>query len=234
MIVTAATCVLLPVVVGCLDQNKTKQSDSLTTYSTALVEENFVLNELGDAWEPRTPELWQIVAETQDRHVLTMLPPPQRPMPPGVQRPQEYVIYTRHRFRSFNLSCRVRVDGDPTVAGRNACILFGRQGEAHYYYVHLSNVNEEFSNCLVRVDGDTRTKLAQPDKAPMTDRDWHKVDITRDVDTGDIIIHVDAYDEDARPWLKARDTTYAAGHLGLGSFNDQASFARVLIEGQID
>lgn len=233
-ITPVAVGIMLWTATGCLEQNTPRRNDRLDIHSTAMVEENFVLDSLGDAWQPRTPELWRIVAEPPDRRVLQMLPPPERPMLPGVRRPQEVVIYTRHRFRSFNLSCRVRVDSDPAQVGRDACILFGRQDDTHFYYVHLSNESKEFHNCLVRVDGETRTKLAQPDEALMTDRHWHKVDILRDADTGDITIYVDAYDEDAQPWLQVKDTTYAAGHIGLGSFNDHASFARVLIEGEIE
>ncbi len=209
-------------------------NDAPESTATTYVQENFLLDTLGEAWVPRTPELWSIVQDAPDRRVLTMAPPPERPMLPGVRRPQEYVTYARQSFQSFNFSCRVRVDNEPAVKGRDACILFGIRDATHFYYIHLSNESVDWHNCLVRVDGDTRTKLAQPTKAPMTDRNWHKVDLIRNVETGAITVYVDAYDASARPWLEANDTTYTSGRIGLGSFNDHASFARILIEGQVE
>ncbi len=122
------------------------------------------------------------------------------------------------------------------VAGRDACIIFGRRDDTHFYYVHLSNISNAHHNAIIRVDGETRTSLIPPGSqepiAHMLDKAWHKVDLLRDVDSGLITVYVDAYDADAKPCMQVTDKTYDWGHVGLGSFNDHASFAHLLIEGQ--
>ena len=187
-----------------------------------------------DSWSPRTPELWSVAAEG-DRRFFRMTEPPQRPMLEGVRRPQEYAVYSPYEFRSFSLSARVRVDRDPAVKARDAVIIFGMQDPTHFYYAHLAGGADEAHNTLWRVDGQTRTRMLPADVRPppaMPDLAWHKVDVIRDADTGLIQVFVDAYDPAAKPLFEATDKTYEWGRVAIGSFDDFASFARVLIEGQ--
>ena len=156
-------------------------------------------------------------------------------MLPGVRRPQEYALYAPYQFRSFSLSIRVRVDRAPSVLRRDAVVIFGWQDDTHFYYAHLSGLTDEWHNALVRVDGQTRVSLIPPASRPpptLTDTAWHKVDILRDVNAGTIEVYVDAYDETARPVFRAADRTYEWGHIGIGSFDDHASFASMKIEGE--
>jgi hypothetical protein len=188
-----------------------------------------------DNWLFRTPELWK-VADENGRRYLQMSEAPQRPMTPGVRRPQEYAIYSPYEFRSFSLSCYVRVDRDPATTARDAVIIFGRQDDTHLYYVHLSGRSDAAHNTIMRVDGATRQRLMPDNYNPtpiMTDREWHKVDVLRNCDTGLIQVYVDANDPaTAKPYFEVNDKTYDWGYLALGSFDDFASFARIFIEGE--
>lgn len=199
------------------------------------VADNFEFDAPGPSWVFRTPSLWRI-AYDGDRRFLQMAIPPVGAKPGVPFRPWEYAVYAKYEFRSFSLSCRVRIDCERTVPGRDACILFGRQDPSHYYYLHLSADSDEFHNTLVRVDGADRKALvpATRDRPPtITDRDWHRVDILRDADSGVIKVYVDA-DPAAppSPAIEARDRTYPWGTIALGSFEHHASFARLAIEGQ--
>jgi len=220
---------------GCQQINSNpRQTDGADQPLHMRIQETFVLSD-AENWLFRTPELWS-VAEESDRRYLRMSEPPQRPMLPGVRRPQEYAIYAPHEFRSFSLSCFVRVERDTAVKARDACIIFGRQDDTHYYYVHLAGVSDGVHNTLMRVDGDTRKRLVPEDYRPtpvFTDREWHKVDVLRNADTGLIQIYVNAYDPaTATPYFEVIDKTYEWGHLAIGSFDDFASFSGILIEGQ--
>ena len=229
MVSLAATCLTQ---VGC--QHLITEPDRDPPPLIVNVVEEFMLDEPGEAWIFRTPELWRI-GVGGDRRFLQMVEPPPRAMLPGARRPQEYALYAKHQFRSFNLSCRLRVDCAHSVAGRDACIIFGRRDDTHLYYVHFSNVADAFHNAIIRVDGQTRTSLLPAGTHPpltVPGTEWHKVDIIRDVDTGTITIYVDAYDRQTKPWAQIEDKTYDWGYVGLGSFNDHASFAHVLIEGE--
>jgi hypothetical protein len=197
------------------------------------VQETFTLSE-GDSWVFRTPSLWKVAGEGTARF-LQMAEPPARPILPGVPRPQEYAIYRPYEFRSFNLSCFVRVDCDLSRATRDACIIFGRRDDTHFYYVHLSALGDHLHNTIVRVDGDTRKRIVPEHVRPapvMTDRKWHKLDLLRDCNSGGIQVFVDAVDPKAAPYFDVTDRTYEWGFVGLGSFDDNASFTRILIEGE--
>jgi hypothetical protein len=196
------------------------------------IHEDFQLPEPGEAWTFRTPELWHISTEN-DMRFLQMDVPPRRPILPGVRRPQEYAVYSRYQFRSFSLSCLVRIDKAVEVAARDACIIFGRQDDTHFYYAHLSGVADNVHNTLMRVDGDTRQRLLDHHPPPaITDKEWHRVDVLRDVDAGTIRVYVDAESEDHPPLFAVTDRTYEWGHIALGSFDDHASFANLVIQGE--
>lgn len=201
--------------------------------AVVLIREDFTSDESLDRWTFRTPELWRIAVEGH-RRMLQMAIPPQRPALPGVRRPQEYAVYNRYDFRSFSLSCRVRVDRDVSVAARDACIIFGRQDDTHFYYAHLSGLSNDVHNTLMRVDGQTRVSLVPRERQPaptFTDREWHRVDILRDVDTGRIQVFFDV-ERNPEPVFDVIDHTYEWGQIGLGSFDDHASFAQLVIDGQ--
>ncbi len=206
------------------------------SWAIVRVAEGFDLDEPGDAWTFRTPRLWRIAVDG-DRRFLQMAYPPERPLLPGVRRPQEYAVYNKFEFRSFSLACYVRIDRDPSVKGRDACILFCRLDDTHFYYAHLSNFTDDFHNNLIRVDGDTRRALlpADPNRRPaITDQNWHLVEVIRYADAGTIRVFVDRDKggEYAAPLFEATDRTYDWGTIALASFDDHASFGRLAIEGQ--
>jgi hypothetical protein len=192
----------------------------------ATVREDFELTEPSAAWTFRTPALWRIATE-DERNLLQMAIPPKRPMMPGVRRPQEFAIYNKYQFRSFSLTCRIRVDDDPANTARDACVIFGRKDDTHFYYAHLGSTAGGTHNTLMRVDGDKRQSLIPAGTqrpAAMPDRAWHKVDILRDVTAGTIKVYVDAFEPNLRlrlrklrPWqrsdlLEAQRTSGSSGH----------------------
>lgn len=220
----------LPVLCGCLAPNR----PPVEAAPLVTVFEQFQLDEPGENWAFRTPQLWRVALEG-DRHFLQMAIPPERPMLPGVRRPQEYAVYAPYEFRGFSFSTRVRCDRDPAIVHRDAVIIFGWQDDTHFYYAHLSGATDEWHNALVRVDGETRTALvplAQRPRPTLIDQAWHKVDVLRNVNTGTIEVYFDAYDQEDKPIFRVVDRAYAWGHIGLGSFDDHASFANVKIEGE--
>jgi hypothetical protein len=222
------------VALGTLSGCKTPPQSPAAGSPIVTAFDQFLLDEPGENWAFRTPELWRVAVEG-DRRFLQMAIPPERPMLAGVRRPQEYAIYAPYEFRGFSLSARVRADRDPSVTRRDACIIFGWQDETHFYYAHLSGATDEWHNALVRVDGETRVSLVPPGQRPpptLTDLAWHKVDVLRELKAGTIEVYVDAYDPAARPVFRVVDRTYEWGHVGVGSFDDHASFANVKIEGE--
>ncbi len=213
-----------------------QSSDDRADWSIVRMSDDFEFDAPGDTWTFRTPVLWRVTTEGE-RRFLQMAIPPDRPVLPGIRRPQEYAVHNRFEFRSFSLACYVRIDRDPQVQGRDTCIIFGRQDNTHFYYAHLSNVSDALHNNVIRVDGETRQSLLSADaqRPPaITDSLWHRVDLVRDVDTGTIRLWVDLDLDrpDEPPLFEVTDRTYDWGFVGLGSFDDHASFGRFGIGGQ--
>ncbi len=221
-------------VTGC--QTPPQATGERADWSIVRMSDDFEFDAPSDSWTFRTPALWRITSEGE-RRFLQMAFPPQRPLLPGVRRPQEYALYNRFEFRSFSLACYMRIDRDPQVRGRDACLIFGRQDNTHFYYVHLSNVSDAVHNNIIRVDGETRESLLPADeqrRPAITDRQWHRVDLVRDVDSGSIRVWVDLdlAAPEQPPLFEVTDRTYEWGFVGLASFDDHASFGRFGIDGQ--
>ncbi|HOW69374.1 MAG TPA: hypothetical protein PKY77_02135 [Phycisphaerae bacterium] len=219
---------------GC--QTNPPRKSPVPDWFDVTLADDFEFDAPSSAWRFRTPSLWRIAYEG-DRRFLQMAIPPEGTRPGAGIRPWEYAVYGRYEFRSFSLSCRVRIDRELTVEGRDVCILFGRQDPGHYYYLDLSADSGDFRNTLVRVDGPSRKALLSTTAArppTITDRAWHRVDILRDVDSGTIKVYVDAEPNSAppKPTLEGQDRSYPWGTIALGSFGHHASFARLAIEGQ--
>lgn len=219
---------------GCQDLRSTATREQ--DWPIARFSDDFNLEAPGEAWTFRTPGLWRVTSEGP-RRFLQMAVPPVRPMMPGTRRPQEYGLYNKYQFRSFSMSCYVRIDRPAEVKGRDACFVFGRKDQTHLYYVHLSNYSDDLHNNIVCVEGQTRRwLLSNPGsrRPAITDTDWHRVDIVRDVDLGTIRVWVDLDPDktDSPPLFEVVDRTYDWGIVGLGSFDDHASFSQFAIEGQ--
>lgn len=220
---------------GCQDPNATAP-ERLREEPISLVNvrDDFEMAVPGDSWSFLNPGLWRVGVEGH-RRFLQMAYPPDLPPQGGPQRPSEYAMFNAYQFRSFALTCRLRVDSAPRDEGNNACVIFGWRDDRHFYYVHLSNVYGELSNTVVRVEGGTARSLIpliDRREPAFTDQDWHKVDVLRDANTGSIEVYVNAFSEDAQPLFSVTDRTYEWGHIGFGACRDHASFAGVEFEGE--
>ncbi len=202
--------------------------------SHIMLFEDFDLQQPGETWSFLEPDHWRVAVEDQ-RRFLQMAYPRQDEKSAATLQPDHYALYNAYRFRSFSLSCRLRLDQDVANETRNACVIFGYQDQEHYYYINLSNQKGRFRNTIVCVTGDLAKPLPldQPASPPqINDNTWHKIDVLRNANTGAIEVYLDAYKKDAHPLLKAADSTYQWGYIGLGAIHDHASFAHLALQGE--
>ncbi len=74
-----------------------------------------------------------------------------------------------------------------------------------------------------------RRRIDDGTAAPqLKDREWHRVRLERDGDSGRIEVFVDGSEQ---PALHATNTTIRAGRVGLGSFDDTGEFRRFGVAG---
>jgi hypothetical protein len=117
----------------------------------------------------------------------------------------------------------------PEYGHRDVCLVFGYQDPAHFYYVHLGKKADERANQIFIVNAKDRAKISLT-STDGTDWDekWHLVRIVRKTADGTIEVY---FDDMAKPVMTARDTSFAWGQLGIGSFDDTSDWDDIKLYG---
>lgn len=179
-----------------------------------------------ERWRPTDGAAWKV--DREGDNAFYRLHKPSNYRPPH-RSPVNFALVDGVRVGSFVLQAKVRStcrDYDH----RDMCLVFGYQDPAHYYYVHLGKKADDHANQIFIVNGAPRTKISQRSSpgTPWTDG-WHDVRIERDADGGAIRVY---FDDMQSPVMVASDTTFVAGQVGLGSFDDTGDWDQVSLRGQ--
>ena len=171
-----------------------------------------------DRWQFPYPEDWVIRTEGP-LHFLHMLRS-REPLAP--RRPMQFALLKGMNARSFTFQARVR------RAQSSLLMVFNYVDTLHFYYAHLSvdpGAKVDVHNGIFIVDGGPRHRITGMDAAPvLPDKDWHKIRIQRDIQSGSIEVFVDA---DSSPRFSVIDSSFNCGQVGLGSFDETGDFADV-------
>jgi hypothetical protein len=132
---------------------------------------------------------------------------------------------------SFELEVVAKSDRDSTVLARDICLFFGYQDSLRFYYSHFAARSAEVHNIIAIVKNADRVKInIEPPgttNALLTDYQYHTLKIVRSVATGSI----EAY-FDGEKIMTAYDRTFLYGRVGIGSFDDVATFKSVRLWGE--
>lgn len=172
----------------------------------------------GENWLPRTPEKWEFPGEE-----IILAEEGDNPGD-GIRRPFEYALLDRDVPGSVQFEAEVRLDTPASVNNRDVILVFGHQSDTEYYYAHLSQDNTIYPhNGIYRVNNADRERIDDQWNgefgAPpaVTDEEYHHVRLVHCAGTGEIAVWVDGHD---RPLMTATDTTFDAGRIGFGSFDN--------------
>ncbi len=177
-----------------------------------------------DRWEFLDPATWTVTDRGGNR-VLEITQRRSAYQPP-FRSPGHVALMRDVQAGSFELTVRVRSTKD-TGAHRDCCLFFGWQDPARFYYVHLGARPDPASGQIMIVNRAARRPLTQNERpTPWTDN-WHRVRLRRDVRTGEIAVY---FDDMQKPHMQVRDTTFAAGRIGIGSFDDMNAFDDVILK----
>jgi hypothetical protein len=110
---------------------------------------------------------------------------------------------------------------------RDLCVVFGYQDPGRFYYSHLGKKTDDHANQIFIVNGAPRTKISTKttEGIPWTD-EWAKVKVVRK--GADIEVY---WNDMTTPVQTAKDATFPAGRIGLGSFDDTGVWDEVLLKG---
>jgi len=181
-----------------------------------------------DAWFPSDPSKWR-VTETVTGRVLHLLG--KSDYQPPHRSPHSIALLRDRVWGDFTLTARVKTL-QTTRGHRDMCVIFGYQDPANFYYVHLGEHPDPASSQIFIVNDEPRLKITtSPDNGvPWKDDTWHQVKVIRKAAVGDIAIYFDDMDH---PLKVARDTSFAWGLIGLGSFDDLGQWDDVKITGTL-
>lgn len=176
-----------------------------------------------DAWEFQNPDSWAVAGG------VLALQKAGRPSGP-IRKPAEWAILKSDPLGDVTLTAQVRSDRPETLKGRDVLLFFGYQSPTRFYYVHLSNETRGVHNGIFLVNDADRRRIDDAKGVPrLTDRAWHRVRLVRKTSDGTIAVY---FDDDPAPALTASDRTLLAGRVGVGAFDDVASFREIRVEGQ--
>lgn len=189
-----------------------------------VVQENFEKG--AEQWQPFDGKQWK-VKEVDGGHVYSQFEKKSTYKPPH-RSPLNIALLKDVVVGDLVLTAKVK-STHPDYGHRDACVVFGYQDSAHFYYVHLGAKTDDHANQIFIVNDAPRVKISTKTTpgTKWTD-DWHTVKVVRKVADGTIEIY---YDDMENPCMTASDKTLAAGQIGIGSFDDTADWDDVVVRG---
>ena len=179
-----------------------------------------------DRWQPLDAKQWQI-KKTDAGQVYSQHEKKSEYKPPH-RSPTNVALLKDVTVGDLELTAKV-LSTHPDYGHRDAVIVFGYQDPAHFYYVHLGKQADDHANQIFIVNGSARTKISLTSTSGTNwDNKWHTVRVVRKAESGEIAIYFDDMD---KPVMTAKDTTFASGRIGVGTFDDTSDWDDIVVRG---
>ena len=175
-------------------------------------------------WQLLDPKTWK-VSQANGDHFLEITDRKSAYKPP-VRSPGHIALIKDLQLESFELSFRVKSTKD-TGNHRDCCVFFAFQDAQNFYYVHLGAKPDPHSGQIMIVKNEPRKAITKNTKLTNWDDDWHKVKLVRHFKSGEIKIY---FDDMSKPHMKAVDTKFGSGQVGIGSFDDMNAFDDIVVK----
>ena len=143
-----------------------------------------------------------------------------------VRSPYNIALLTKHRVKDFVLDLELQQTGKE-YGHRDMCVFFGFQDRSHFYYAHIASKTDDHAHNIFIVNDKPRAKISSKTTPGHTWTDqWHKVRLTRNSGDGTTKVFVDNLE---KLIMLARDTTFAWGYVGIGTFDDTGRIRRLAL-----
>jgi hypothetical protein len=178
-------------------------------------------------WKPTAPENWKVVAD-RGGQVFDLFNKAPTYQPPH-RSPHNFALLDGVWLGDVTITAKVKTTAK-SYGHRDVVVVFGHQDPARFYYVHFGEKADDHSCQVFIVNNAARLKISTRETSgiPWKDDTWHTIKVVRKAADGEVKVYFDNMDQ---PVLEARDTTFAGGRIGIGSFDDTARFDDVSIEG---
>jgi hypothetical protein len=189
-----------------------------------LVSEDF--DKGAERWQPTDPKTWKTV-EGRGGKVFSQFVKQSKYSPPH-RSPFNFALLKDVYVADFVLTAKVK-STVKDYGHRDACLIFGYQDPAHFYYVHLGKKADDHANQIFIVNDKPRTKISKTTTTGTDwDDEWHEVKIIRRVEPGTIEVY---FDDMKKPAMTATDKNFAWGRIGVGTFDDTSEWDDVRLYG---
>lgn len=188
-----------------------------------LFEEDFEKG--GARWSATDPEAWKVIEE-EGNHVYSLHQ--SSGYKPPVRSPHSIAWIKDLDVTDFVFEARMKQTGRE-YGHRDLCVFFGKQDAARFYYVHIATKADAHANSIFLVNGTPRVSIAN-ERTGGTDwgDGYHLVRVERRTDSGTIKVF---FDDMERPIMRAKDSTFRSGGIGVGSFDDVGNFDDIRVWG---
>jgi hypothetical protein len=171
-------------------------------------------------------------AATPGKLTLSLLSEQASPVVPGmVPRPGSYALAPGN-WRNVDIQVTGKTLRNAATPGRDVIVIFGYVDETHYYYAHFSAISDGMVHTrIMKVNGPaSRSAISVPaivSPAPFQSLEAIQFRVTHGAD-GQIAAYCNNL---TTPIMTAVDTTYPAGRVGFGSYDDPAEFTSITVTG---
>lgn len=176
-------------------------------------------------WVPLFTGTWGIQQEGSNHVAALTVAGPDRP---PVRRPQSYLFLAGHSWTDCVFTLKAKTLEPAATTARDVVLIFGYADDTHYYYAHISSKADSVHSVIMKVAGSQRATIhTQSNPTPALNGNWQVIRVEHAA-AGTIRVFVDNM---TTPRLTANDTTYPAGALAFGCFDDRALFDDVVVSG---
>lgn len=191
-----------------------------------LYEQNFERADALKDFVMSDPRAWKI-AKDEKGAALELVK--QSDYKPAVRSPVNIALLADKSFGDFILEADLIQTGRE-YGHRDMCLYFGFQTPTKFYYAHIATAADDHAHNVFLVNEQPRIKIAKQTTQGVQWGlgVWHKVRIERTLSDGTIKVF---FDDLSQPIMVAQDTTFGAGHIGFGSFDDTGKIDNIRIWG---
>ncbi|MEK7950755.1 hypothetical protein [Luteolibacter soli] len=176
-------------------------------------------------WTPLFSGTWEIQNQSGNHVAALTVAGVNRP---PVRRPQAYLFLNGYSWTDCTFTVHAKTLEPAATTTRDVVLIFGYADDTHYYYAHTSSKADAIHTVIMKVAGTQRATIhLEANPTPALNGNWQTIRVEHAA-TGTIRVFVDNM---VTPRLTANDTTYPAGALAFGSFDDRALFDDVSISG---
>ena len=186
------------------------------------------------SWRTTKDDVWKIIETKRDGKTSKSLRVTGKSKyQPPVRSPHS-IAWLKEKFvGDFVLTVKGENTNYKAGGHRDLCLFWGRQDASHFYYVHFGAVADPHSCQIFIVDGKDRAKITVDEVkgTPWGEGvEWHTLRVERKVEEGTIKVF---FDDMKKPHMTAKDTTFAWGEVGLGTFDDNGNFDDFELRGTV-